>query len=1793
MGLASMLIVPTLITAANPELAHAKTSSKASSKKISAKAKSVIYKIKAINPKKTNYISKTKVAVSAYNKLSKKDKKMVYNYSTLKKHWSKTKVYLKKIDNLNKKVAALNTKNYATKIAAIKKQYSSLNRVTKAAVPKTTVKKINYYANRKANLVIASIKAINPKKSDYIVKTKAAVSAYKKLSKTDKKKVTNYATLKKYWTNIQPYLKKIDALNKSVATLNSSNFTTKSVTLQKQYASLNTATKAAVPSTTLKKLSYYSDVVSTNKLVLMSAGSSTSTEDGTKILAIINAYKKLSGAQQSLLKDLLIINSSSDSSEEQTRKQQAKDNLDRYLALEDLIKKAAGIEKQYAALSPVSKAKPQDLVALYNDYNDVEGESTDYKYKDKDGNEQVDTYDVKHFVPHSGEIENIGFAYKDEIENADNFNALIDKLEADTDSNPYNTIKNVLPSSDYQEPSITDDSLGYSIKIKPIDLADKNAVATYKKYESVPGIIDSFENANLPLLSLSALSSANIASLADLLPQYNKLGANQKAIVQNKLAADSNNAKDYLSEGKNLTSAQAIDKSYESALKNKAKSSYFADLKKVYDTYNAATPEVKRFVVNASNINDITKNGSEYSKALADANALKQAIEGLNENSTLSGINAVIGKYKSLSNQIPTPLSLVDSATLKTYNQFAAIPDVVKLVNKIPTKAEPAKEGDAYGYKSKDISNILSAIKSYKKLGSTQQTIVDNETKMVDSTNRNPTIATLAADQSNITVAQKIDSAYAKLKKSSSTYTKDAKKVYGDYDDASSDVKKYIVNGGGISGLLTAIKGSQDIADTFETKVNALSKKSKIADVESAVDYYNTYITTSPKVSSLVDKAVLKKYNDYAPVSNVVKLLSLIKESNVSSPSVTPTDVKYIQQSTIAYNALKTDPKMIIDDADRSKFPFLYDGKYITEAAAIDKAYEKVKPTDDQYEIEILDVYYQMYDRAPAVVQKYVANKAELDKIGTRYAPQLTIVRDFETKVRQMSHVSENGATPKIASVQSLEKYYFDNIKYNKINAKYNIPLSTLIDPEVMEEYRKYSLVLQIQDIAKTIYVLYGKLFNEENVEFDKVKDDFYCNDATGSLKDTTRCHPKSDEPSNYYEISKKGYTDSGKRDGNPIKITNPNDIKLIYKAIDYFKQLDTPQIAILKKAPSSLNDTYYKDRYGGNNDPNTESGDVHPSIPMSMGEINNFLKAQEIDKEYEALSPSSKTYIQDAIALYYKFYKAGRPVQLYVIHENDIRAFENSYKMKSIIDGIDNFVKAVNGLANDKKVEDVINTVDLYNKLNEPQLSVIDQGVLTKYNAYAPIAEIKDLTGNIIKDSNGKYTESSINNMLKAIAIYKKLSKDPKAIVTNKINGSDSNAISYKYLLHESEIKAAQKVDKAFKALDKTDDKYVTKLKKVAKDFEALENLKLSGLGSSDTAKNYVTSNINEALQLAIYSKPNDQAEQFEKLIVGDKNDENDENALINKYPLTYADVEKVVKTDTFSYNNLSSKAKSLVDSGVMKIYNKYAPIVDVVTTLKGITPPTDKLTIWSENIKKPDRDNFDSNTTGTGYYQKTYLKRDIGTEISNAIQLYNKLGADQKNIVLNKVSPANVGDPTPSNGLTNEQIALLNETNNIKAAQALDKKIAAIKPKSSGYAKAVIDANKTLDVMPPEQRVYVQNATVLKTYGATPQMKKAIQDLSNFEQGVGKIDEWTSQLKNDDGTIANTCKESTTDSSGMYCNTAINNKMVYLKGLYEQLNTPRLIDGAETNLAPLIDRAVLARYQYFRAIYDVIDQL
>ncbi len=156
-GLASALIVPTFITSANPQLVHAKSTTKELaapqpeiemvSSKISSKAKAVIKKISEINPKKSNYIAKVQDAEKAYKKLSSKDKKMVKNYSTLKNYVKKIQPMLKQVASLKTSVAGITTKNYKTKAPSAQKAFQKMSVQTAAAVPSSTKTTLTNYVN--------------------------------------------------------------------------------------------------------------------------------------------------------------------------------------------------------------------------------------------------------------------------------------------------------------------------------------------------------------------------------------------------------------------------------------------------------------------------------------------------------------------------------------------------------------------------------------------------------------------------------------------------------------------------------------------------------------------------------------------------------------------------------------------------------------------------------------------------------------------------------------------------------------------------------------------------------------------------------------------------------------------------------------------------------------------------------------------------------------------------------------------------------------------------------------------------------------------------------------------------------------------------------------------------------------------------------------------------------------------------------------------------------------------------------------------------------------------------------------------------------------------------------------------------------------------------------------------------------------------------------------------------------------------------------------------------------------
>ncbi|AMW98177.1 hypothetical protein [Rummeliibacillus stabekisii] len=1476
--------------------------------------------------------------------------------------------------------------------------------------------------SKKAKAVINKIKAIKSQKADYIQKTKTAKSAYDKLSKKDKKLVANYSTLKKHWAKIQPALKKVKKLQADVTKLTDKNYRTKAAPLKKTYDSMNAISKAAVPASTVKKLNHYSNVTGSYRLMTLAVGnanSGTQEKNGPKIYNFLTSYNKLSGAQKNLLDHLM-------SSDEKSK-------LNGYLTQADTIKTAAALEKKYASLKTSSNTYGKDAVTLYWEYTKA----------------TVADSEVAGFMPNSSKIVELQKIYEKQIVAATTFANLVDSIDEGSASKEelLKKIQDAVTSyKNISRPTASSTPNVYP-KLAPIDIVDKKIIATYKKYETIPSIVEGI--LNLPdfiKVVPGSLTSAQIDNLIDQLAKYKKLGADQKEIVQ----ANAQEKKPYLLEEKNVASAQTIDKSYDSVQKKKTSPTYLADLQKVFDAYDNSIIDVRRFIKNALTIAAIPTS-PVYKEAKIAADDFAIDVNKLSANSTLQDVKSVVAKYNTMSNAKPNQTALVDKIVLKTYNQYAGIPQVVTAFNKIPDKT---LSNGYYGYSTKNITDLLSNIKTYKKLGTPQKAIVDNST-----TTHKPTIEMLAGEEANIKEAQGLDKAYAKLKKSSKNYPKEAKKVHIDYLDASPDTLKYLVNGLKMEGLDQAYKSQQQLASTFEEMVNQLNRKSNATqDVLPVVRYYLAKVEPYSKISNLVDSKIFKKYKQYEPIADIMQIFDLIKITNEND--ISPTNIEYIQQAIKTYKKLAADPKKVIDDADRSKYKFLQDGDEIAQAATIDKAFEKIKPTDSKYEVDVLKVYYTLYDRAPSQVKKYVANKKALEEVATRYIPQLATAREFEQMVKDLSEVSNKGYTPGVQDVKKVKDYYVNNVKYNKINAQYNVPLETIIDPTIMEQYHKFEDILTIQDIAKSMYVQYGRF------------------------------------------VEGKGYASGD-------KLKNKNDVNSIVKVITLYNRLDSPQRAIVSKAPRYANDHSYEESHNIPYDPNRvfeENEIIRPSIPLNDVAIQNFLEAQKINAAYEALKPSSSSYRDGAIALYYRYMNAGPNVQAYVIYSKEIEDFANRFNAATIKAEIDAFIQALNKLSKNSLYEDVNSVVKQYNALNEVQLSLLDKPTLAKYNSYAPLVEMGK---NIAKITNQdfKYNNNEIQAMLSTIAIYKKLAKDPKTIVANVNNKLDLNK---PFLADEAAIKQAQKLDKSYQSLDPNSKKYGNDLKKLIQDYGKL----------STTAKKYVVTDF-EGIQndKNNYQDPKLAADAFEQAV----------NRLSPES--IYKEVSDVVDM----YNSLNQKARTYLDSKVLAVYNKYAPIVLIVNILQKPGTP----------------------------YSNAYIDN-----ITQAIALYNKLGKDQKAIVDRTIKD------------NDQQKNLLNEGGNIKAAQELDKKIVAITPGKSGYTKAVIEAGKTYDAMSVNAQNYVKNKSKLREYRTDKNIEPSIKKLADFEKGVAEVEELAADETN------NNCETGT-------CSKDIVDKMVILERLYQDLNIPKLIKGEEIKLSTLIDRKVLQRYQYFYAVYDIKNQL
>ena len=126
----------------------------------------------------------------------------------------------------------------------------------------------------------------------------------------------------------------------------------------------------------------------------------------------------------------------------------------------------------------------------------------------------------------------IGSAYATQIAAKNNFTNAVEGLTSASTNNSnvqavVTTYKNIQAKSDA--------SLSGYPKLAPIDLVDKNTLTTYNKYAPIPDIVNKF--GALPTFPTAAgtLSTTEVSNAADALTQYNKLGADQKLIVQNAL----------------------------------------------------------------------------------------------------------------------------------------------------------------------------------------------------------------------------------------------------------------------------------------------------------------------------------------------------------------------------------------------------------------------------------------------------------------------------------------------------------------------------------------------------------------------------------------------------------------------------------------------------------------------------------------------------------------------------------------------------------------------------------------------------------------------------------------------------------------------------------------------------------------------------------------------------------------------------------------------------------------------------------------------------------------------------------------------------------------------------------------------------------------------------------------------------------------------------------------------------------------------------------------------------------
>ena len=171
------------------------------------------------------------------------------------------------------------------------------------------------------------------------------------------------------------------------------------------------------------------------------------------------------------------------------------------------------------------------------------------------------------------------------------------------------------------------------------------------------------------------------------------------------------------------------------------------------------------------------------------------------------------------------------------------------------------------------------------------------------------------------------------------------KKVVDAYEDGGIAVKPYVINGAAISNLLngSTYAAAKDKADEFTDRVNDLSYKTPLSDLEDVEAFYNKYVAPNPHVLSIVDGKTITTYKSYVAALTTINYLNLVE-------GTTARDIKNLKNAIASYNKLSSNARYIVDHADNANLDLIDEEANLKNAQEIDDAYNAVKVNNPNFE---------------------------------------------------------------------------------------------------------------------------------------------------------------------------------------------------------------------------------------------------------------------------------------------------------------------------------------------------------------------------------------------------------------------------------------------------------------------------------------------------------------------------------------------------------------------------------------------------------------------------------------------------------------------------------------------------------------------------------------------------------------------------------------------------------------------------------------------------------------------------